>query len=44
MWFSALGIWDALLKNYVTFAFDFGAIVSNLIGIVTLRKAAKKVH
>ena len=37
-------VYDFVFKNYVTFAFDFGAVVSNLIGIVTLRKAAKKVH
>ena len=34
-------VYDFVFKNYVTFAFDFGAVVSNLIGIVTLRKAAK---
>ena len=37
-------VYDFVFKNYVTFAFDFGAVVSNLIGIATLRKAAKKVH
>ena len=42
MWFSAVGSWDALLKNYVTFAFDLGTAVSNLVGIITLRKAAKR--
>lgn len=35
-------VYDFVFKNYVTFAFDFGAVVSNLIGIVTLRKAAKQ--
>ena len=34
-------VYDFVFKNYVTFAFDFGAVVSNLIGIVTLRRAAK---
>lgn len=34
-------VYDFVFKNYVTFAFDLGAVVSNLIGIVTLRKAAK---
>ncbi len=34
-------VYDFVFKNYVTFAFDFGAVVSNLIGIVTLRKAAR---
>ena len=37
-------VYDFVFKHYVTFAFDFGAVVSNLIGIVTLRRAAKKVH
>ena len=35
-------VYDFVFKNYVTFAFDLGAVVSNLIGIVTLRKAAKQ--
>lgn len=34
-------VYDFVFKNYVTFAFDFGAVVSNLIGIATLRRAAK---
>lgn len=35
-------VYDFAFRNYVTFAFDLGAVVSNLIGIITLRKAAKK--
>ena len=35
-------VYDFLFKNYVTFAFDLGTVVSNLIGIITLRKAEKK--
>ena len=34
-------VYDFLFKNYVTFAFDLGTAVSNLIGIFTLRKAEK---
>ncbi len=32
-------VYDFLFRNYVTFAFDLGTVVSNLIGIITLRKA-----
>ena len=32
-------VYDFVFKNYVTFAFDLGAVVSNAIGIVTLRRA-----
>ena len=32
-------VYDFLFRNYVTFAFDLGTVVSNLIGIFTLRKA-----
>ena len=35
-------VYDFVFKNYVTFAFDLGAVVSNAIGIVTLRRAAKQ--
>ena len=35
-------VYDFVFKNYVTFAFDLGTAVSNLVGIITLRKAAKQ--
>ena len=35
-------VYDFAFKNYVTFAFDLGTVVSNLAGIVTLRRAAKR--
>ena len=35
-------VYDFVFKNYVTFAFDLGTAVSNLVGIITLRKAAKR--
>ena len=35
-------VYDFVFKNYVTFAFDLGAVVSNANGIVTLRRAAKQ--
>lgn len=33
--------YDFLFRNYVTFAFDLGTVVSNTVGIITLRKAEK---
>ena len=35
-------VYDFVFKNYVTFAFDLGTVVSNAVGIITLRKAAAK--
>lgn len=35
-------VYDFLFRNYVTFAFDLGTVVSNTVGIITLRKAAKQ--
>lgn len=35
-------VYDFVFKNYVTFAFDLGTVVSNIVGIVTLRRAAKQ--
>lgn len=32
-------VYDFLFRNYVTFAFDLGTVVSNTVGIITLRKA-----
>ena len=32
-------VYDFLFRNYVTFAFDLGTVVSNTVGIFTLRKA-----
>lgn len=34
-------VYDFLFRNYVTFAFDLGTVVSNTVGIITLRKAEK---
>lgn len=34
-------VFDFLFQNYVTFAFDIATIVSNMIGIYSLQKAAK---
>lgn len=34
-------VYDFLFRNYVTFAFDLGTVVSNTVGIFTLRKAEK---
>ena len=34
-------VYDLLFRNYVTFAFDLGTVVSNTVGIITLRKAEK---
>lgn len=35
-------IYDVALMNYVSFAFDILTIIANLVGIVTLKKHAKK--
>ena len=35
-------VYDFLFRNYVTFAFDLGTVVSNTVGIITLRKAEKR--
>ena len=35
-------VYDFVFKNYVTFAFDLGTVVSNIVGIATLRRAAKQ--
>ena len=34
-------VYDFLFRNYVTFAFDLGTVVSNTVGIITLRKVEK---
>lgn len=34
-------VYDFLFRNYVTFVFDLGTVVSNTVGIIALRKAEK---